>query len=159
MTKFTSAKRPPIYMIDAEADALSELAISAENRLPQVSELLLDEISRAIILDADRIPDDVVTMLATVRFRDETSGTSRSAQLVYPRDADISQNRISILTPVGSGLIGLQRGQSILWPDRDGRERLLTVISVTRPEPASMRPNGNNLVSSQEGAQRAQAGG
>ena len=48
MTKFTSAERSPIYMIDTEADALSELAISAENRLPQVSELLLDEISRAI---------------------------------------------------------------------------------------------------------------
>ncbi|GAA4772156.1 nucleoside diphosphate kinase regulator [Stakelama sediminis] len=159
MTKLTSAERPPIYMIDTEADALSELAISAENRLPQVSELLLEEISRAIIFDADSIPDDVVTMLAIVQFRDEATGASRSAQLVYPCDADISQDRISILTPVGSGLIGLQRGQSILWPDRDGRKRFLTVVSVMRPSPSSVDPVGENLVDSQEGAQRAQTRG
>jgi regulator of nucleoside diphosphate kinase len=55
-------------------------------------------------------------------------------QLVYPAEADIEAGRISILTPIGAGLIGLREGQSILWPDREGRERRLTVVRVTQPQ-------------------------
>jgi regulator of nucleoside diphosphate kinase len=50
----------------------------------------------------------------------QASGADRTVELVYPRDADISAGRVSILTPVGAGVIGLRTGQSILWPDRDG---------------------------------------
>ena len=123
-------KRPPIHMIDTEADALTNLALAAEERLPQVCELLLEEIGRAKIHKAANIPADVVTMLTTVEFRDEGSGETRSVQLVYPKDADISAGRISILTPVGAGLIGLREGQSILWPDREGHRRTLTIVKV-----------------------------
>lgn len=123
-------------MIDTEADALTNLAISVEDRLPQVSELLLDEIGRATVRRADAIPADVVTMRATVEFLDEASGNTHTYQLVYPKEADISAGRISILTPVGAGLIGLKEGQSILWPDRDGHERTLTIVKVNREAPA-----------------------
>ena len=116
MTRRTAPKRPPVHMIDAEADTLADLAIGAQDRLPQVSDLLLQEISRARIHRADRIPGDVVTMNAHVEFVDEASSATRIVQLVYPRQADIAANRISILTPIGAGLIGLREGQSILWP-------------------------------------------
>jgi regulator of nucleoside diphosphate kinase len=119
-------------MIDAEADSLAELAMNIEDRLPQVSELLLDEITRATLHPVARIPPDVVTMHATVRFQDEASGKEHTYELTYPNEADISKGRISILTPVGAGLIGLRAGQSILWPDRDGHERALKIISVTQ---------------------------
>lgn len=132
MTNRKAAKRPPIHMIDSEADTLTNLAIGAEDRLPQVSEMLLEEIGRAKIHGADRLPRDVVAMHATVEFLDEANGTSRTVQLVYPKDADISAGRISILTPVGAGLIGLREGQSILWPDRDGHERQLSIVKVTQ---------------------------
>lgn len=124
-------------MIDKEADALAELAMNVEERLPQVSELLLNEITRATLHPARRIPDDVVTMHSTVRFIDEASGRDYTYELTYPQDADISKGRISILTPVGAGLIGLRAGQSILWPDREGHERELKIIAVTHSEPAS----------------------
>lgn len=52
----------------------------------------------------------------------QASGADRAVELVYPHDADISAGRVSILTPVGAGVIGLRTRQSILWPDRDGRE-------------------------------------
>lgn len=117
-------------MIDTEADSLSTLAMAAEDRLPHVSELLLNEIGRARLHTADRLPDNVVTMHATVRFIDEATGKESTYQLVYPAEADISAGRISILTPVGAGLIGLREGQSILWPDRDGHERELKIVEV-----------------------------
>lgn len=133
MTSTTEAtKRPPIHMIDSEADALTNLAIGIQASLPQVSDLLLGEIARATIYEAERIPSDVVTMHATVEFTDEASGANRTVQLVYPKTADISAGRISILTPVGAGLIGLREGQSILWPDREGHERRLTIVKVTQ---------------------------
>lgn len=121
---------PAIHLIDTEADILADLAVSIEDRLPQVSELLLREIGRATIRSRESIGSDVVTMHATIEFIDEASGASRSVELVYPKDADISAGRISILTPVGAGLIGLREGQSILWPDREGRQRRLKVVQV-----------------------------
>src|SRR3546814_17657835 len=111
MTRKTAPKRPPIHMIDTEADTLADLAIGVRDRLPQVSELLLEEISRATIHHAGKIPHNVITMNAEVEFVDEASEATRIVQLVYPRQADIAANRISILTPVGAGLIGLREGQ------------------------------------------------
>ena len=132
MTRATAGIQPAIHMIDIEAEALSNLAIQVEDRHPQVSELLLAEIGRATLHKADGIPDDVVTMGATVRFVDTASGRDRTCRLTYPHEADIAEGMISILTPIGAGLIGLKAGQSILWPDRQGEERELRIIEVRR---------------------------
>ncbi|QKR99012.1 nucleoside diphosphate kinase regulator [Sphingomonas sp. CL5.1] len=132
MTSSKATRRPPIHMIDTEADRLTDLAIGAEDRLPEVSEMLLEEIGRANVHTAARIPRDVVTMHARVEFIDEANGATRIVQLVWPKEADISAGRVSILTPVGAGLIGLREGQSILWPDREGHRRALTIVKVTQ---------------------------
>ena len=124
-------RRPQIHMIDSEAEALAHLAGTMEDRLPEVSEMLLQEINRAHVHTAARIGDDVVTMKSTVEFKDEASGAAREVQLVYPKDADIAAGRISIMTPIGAGLIGLRTGQSINWPDRSGNFRVLTITRVT----------------------------
>lgn len=133
MTKQKGGVRPPVHMIDTEADAIADLAIRAQERQPALSELLLGEIDRAKIYSADKIPDDIVTMRSRVEFIDESSGAARTIELVWPADADIALGRISILTPIGAGLIGLRKGGAILWPDRDGRERTLKIVSVHRP--------------------------
>ncbi|MGE4322199.1 MAG: nucleoside diphosphate kinase regulator [Sphingobium sp.] len=134
MTKPKGAVRPPVHMIDSEADAIADLAIRAQERQPELSSLLLGEIDRAKIYSAARIPADIVTMHSRVEFIDESTGASRTIELVWPADADISVGRISILTPIGAGLIGLRKGGAILWPDRDGRQRTLNIVSVTQPD-------------------------
>lgn len=126
----TAAERPAIHMLEEEAEKLSNLALSIEERMPQVSDLLLSEIDRAKLHKPGRIGKDVVTMNSTVDFVDSATGTARTVTLVYPPEADIDSGRISILTPVGAGLIGLKAGQSILWPDREGRKRLLEITRV-----------------------------
>ena len=117
-------------MIDVEADALTALAIAAQARAPEVCSLLLAEIDRAVIHSEAAIPADAVVMNRRVEFSDDVRGSHRTVELVYPGQADISQGRISILTPIGAGLIGLREGQSILWPDREGQERKLTIVKV-----------------------------
>ena len=42
----------------------------------------------------------------------------------------IDEGRISVLSLVGAGLMGLSEGQSIDWPTQDGRHRRLTVLRV-----------------------------
>ena len=128
--------RPQIHMIDTEAERLSELALNVETAMPQVSELLLRETNRAQLHRAASVPADVVTMGAEVEFRDAGSGVTRTVTLAWPQDADIGAGRISILTPIGAGLIGLREGQQILWPDRDGRERDLVIVRVRQPAAA-----------------------
>lgn len=138
MTKKKSgAAMPLIRMIDSEADALTELTLQNQRDSISFHELLLDEIDRAAICDRADIPPDVVTMGSNVTFLDEKSGAQRTVRLVYPADADIAAGRMSILTPVGAGLIGLSVGQSINWPDRGGIEHRLTIVAVEQPVPAA----------------------
>ena len=132
MTK-EEAARPHIHMIDSEADTLTELTLLNQRDSATLYERLLDEIDRATICSRSSIPADVVTMGSEVTFLDAKSGAERTVRLVYPGDADISAGRISILTPIGAGLIGLSVGQSIHWPDRGGDDHRLTIVSVRQP--------------------------
>ena len=129
-------KRPPITLIDKEAETLADLALAVQDRLPQVSELLLQEIERARICRPDKVPAGTVTMMSRVIFEDEGTGARREIQLVFPKDADAEAGRISILTPIGAGLIGMRAGNSIQWPDAGGRLHLLKILEVVQPEAA-----------------------
>lgn len=127
------AARPAIHMTALECDALFSLALSAEHRNPQAAAMLMAELDRAEIHDAANLPEQTVVMNAQIEFVDEGTGTRRTVTLVYPPDADIAAGRVSILTPVGTGLIGMTAGTSMPWPDRNGHERLLRIVSVTPP--------------------------
>jgi regulator of nucleoside diphosphate kinase len=95
------------------------------------------ELERADVVDPGDVPGDVITMNSTARFRDEESGEEREMSLVYPRDADGSPGKVSILAPVGSALLGLRVGHAIEWPVPGGRTIRLRVLSVTnQPEAA-----------------------
>lgn len=94
------------------------------------SDLLEEELSRAVIVDSEELPPDVVSMNSQVSFQDVETGKETIVTLVYPHEADIEANKISILTPVGSALIGLRVGQVIHWPFPNGKKRQLKVTSV-----------------------------
>jgi len=123
--------RPDIVLARNEAVRLSNLALSLERRAPLAAGLLLEEIDRAEIrADAD-MPDDVVRMYSMLSYIDELHDKARSIVLVYPAEADISAGKVSVATPIGAGLIGLSPGQSIRWPDLEGRWRRLEVLKVS----------------------------
>ena len=128
----TASARPPLILSETDAERLSALALQNEAAHPVVAGLLLDEIERAQVRADGRTPADVVGMNSTVEFVDEAHGRPRTVQLVYPDEADIAAGRISIMTPVGAGLIGLKEGQSILWPDRGGETLVLRILKVGR---------------------------
>lgn len=124
--------KPEIVVSDIDYRRLSGLAAGTASRFPDVAEELQSEMDRAAVVSAGAMPADVVQMGSTVEFRSD-AGHHRHVTLVFPAEADISANRISILTPIGTALIGLSTGQSITWKTRDGREHRLTVERVEQP--------------------------
>jgi regulator of nucleoside diphosphate kinase len=133
------ATRPPIVLGDIDYKRLSALADAAFDRLPDLAEELQTELDRARVVSSGGVPDDVVQMGSTVEFRSD-AGISRRVTLVYPDEADIAADRVSVLTPIGAALIGLTAGQSMRWTTRDGRTQELTVITVEQPAAARHQP-------------------
>ena len=95
-------------------------------------ELLGEELGRAIVMSADQVPPNVVTMGSRIIYMDESNGISREIELSFPEEADINNAKVSVLSPVGSALIGLREGQVIDWPFPNGKSRRLRVVSVTQ---------------------------
>lgn len=121
-----------IVVGSTDHDRLTGLAQTALDRMPEMAEDLLAEMDRATITDP--VPETVIRMGSAVTFR-SGSEAARRITLVYPGEADIAQNKISILTPLGTALIGLSSGQSVVWVARDGRERVLEIAAVEPPAP------------------------
>jgi regulator of nucleoside diphosphate kinase len=109
------------------------LGTLGSGRLPKAADFLLQELSRATVVDGAEIGAGTVTMHARVLFRDEDSGRTRSVRLVYPSERDASGDALSVLTPLGAALIGLAEGQSIAFDGPDGARRRVTVVAVTPP--------------------------
>jgi len=123
---------PPIALTRADAEKLTRIADHATGQFAQAGDFRAREIERAEIIDAfERLPG-LVAMGSRVTFRDDVTEQVRTVTLVYPDEADMSQSRISVLTPVGAALIGLSVNQSIEWDTVSGGRRSLTVLAVDK---------------------------
>lgn len=92
--------------------------VSAENL-----DALERELARAKVVDPSEISDDVVTMNAKVWFRDLDSDEIEEYTLVYPSKADVLRNRISVLAPIGTALLGYRVGDIVVWRVPSGKRR------------------------------------
>lgn len=127
-------KSPPLPRLvigDDDHDRLMTMANGLSGPRAQMAEQLLTELERARVVAQAKLADTVVRMGSTVSFT-TTDGFDRTYKLVYPGEADISENKVSVLTPIGAALIGLSKGQSIPWTARDGRLLSLTVVEVVQ---------------------------
>ena len=98
---------------------------------------LREELDRAELVEPEAVPRDLVTMNSVVRFADKESGKEWEVTLVFPSDAKIDSNRLSVFAPIGTALLGLSIGDSIDWPLPNGRTRRLRVEAITyQPEAA-----------------------
>ena len=124
-TKVAKGESSPIVVSDKDYSRIQQLI---EANPSPYADALEDELSRATIVP--KAPGDCVAMNSTVSFVDLDTGKDSTVKLVYPSDADVSKSRISILSPVGSALIGLPVGGHIKWPVQAGKARRLKVIGV-----------------------------
>src|SRR5918911_524129 len=120
-------KKRTLIISRADRERLEELIDSArmDSRVREDYLAAVEgELTRARIVPADKVPADVVTMNSVVRLRDLDSDEAEEYELVYPADADMAHNRISVLAPVGTAVLGYRVGDVIEWPVPAGLRRL-----------------------------------
>jgi regulator of nucleoside diphosphate kinase len=127
-------RKPNIRISQSDYARLSALASTMAARNEDASDELLAELERARIVADGWVSAGTVRMGSTVTFKPDT-GDRKTITLVFPGDADISEGKVSILTPIGTALIGLSAGQSMTWTARDGRRHELLVLAVAQPAP------------------------
>lgn len=120
-------RKPTVYFTEADHERLSNLADAHDTRGARI---LAEELERAVVVDLAKVRKPFVRLHSRVSFTDLTSGRTRRVEVVPPDEADIDQDRLSVLTPVGAALIGLPAGESIGVQTDDGRARVLVVVDV-----------------------------
>ena len=94
------------------------------------------ELERGIEVDSTDVGPDVVTMNSTVRVTDLDANTTHLYTIVFPADADFEKGRISILSPLGTALLGFRAGDVVTWEMPRGTRRLRIEELVYQPEAA-----------------------
>ncbi len=95
---------------------------------------LLMELNRAVIVEPQDVPGDVITMNSLVVFRDIESKEDLEYWLVFPDDADINQKKISVLSPIGCALLGYTIGETISVTTPKGEKKIKVEKILHQPE-------------------------
>ena len=95
-----------------------------------------EELHRASIVDPKDVPADVITMNSRAEMRDLESGETESFTLVFPAEANIEEDKISVLAPIGAGMLGYRVGDEFEWNVPDGVRRMQVVNVDYQPEAA-----------------------
>ncbi|MCC6415798.1 MAG: nucleoside diphosphate kinase regulator [Opitutaceae bacterium] len=111
---------------------LLDIVIKSQPQQRGTLQPLRDELERAEVLASDLMPTDVVVMGSRVEIEDCESGELDIYTLVYPEHADAAAGKISILAPIGMGLIGFAAGDTFVWRTPGGPRRL-RIRKVTPP--------------------------
>jgi len=128
-----------IAITDHDARRLGEiLNVAGEFKYRDRADLaaLAGELRRAQIVDARNVPDKVVTMNSRLVVEDLDSRQDMEFSLVFPAAANADEGRISVLSPVGTALLGYSEGDVVEWAVPAGRRRLLVKKVVYQPEAA-----------------------
>lgn len=126
-----------IVITEADYARLARLIDSvrqAETRDAEHAGDLERELERATIVRASEVAADVVTMNSRVRVIDLNTGREMTYQVVFPGDADLSRNRISVLAPIGTGLLGCRSGATLEWQVPAGLRRVRILEIEYQPE-------------------------
>lgn len=122
---------PDIVVTSKDLQRLQALITSQPD---EMVERLDEELARAKIVAPREIPGDVVTMNSEVVFEDTVSGARRNVRLVYPEAADAKRGWVSVLSPLGSALLGLRVQQEFDWVLPHGKRRVRVVSVPYQPE-------------------------
>ena len=110
-----------IYIIKSDKEKLLQIinkAISQELKSEASLKELETEINRAKVIEQEELSYRFIKMNSKVIMtvdQDEEELT-----LVYPNEADIKKNKISILSPIGTAILGYKEGSSVEWKVPNG---------------------------------------
>jgi regulator of nucleoside diphosphate kinase len=89
-----------------------------------------DLVHNAELVSSYKVPANVVTMYSQVLIADGQTGQQRKLTLCYPHDADAEAGFVSVLSPVGAGLLGLKKGRVARWQTPDGTTATAKIVDI-----------------------------
>lgn len=122
--------KPEIVISTHDAERLEAIADLLPASAAECKNALLDELGRADIVESSLVPARVVTMNSLVRFEITPPREEFCMTLVYPHEVSSGENQISVLTPIGTALLGMAEGNRIEWPRRDGQTVTVRILEV-----------------------------
>lgn len=131
MKKVTLTKNDYTRIYKAITDAKNSKTINSNE-----AEKLLSELSKAEIVPSEKIDKDVVTMNSEVKLFFGNTQKEQSFKIVYPQDANLKENKISIFSPIATALIGYKIGDEIEWIVPGGMTKIKIVDLIYQPEAA-----------------------
>jgi regulator of nucleoside diphosphate kinase len=87
------------------------------------------ELKKARLVNKDEFPSDVVRLNSIVKVKEENKDKEIELTLVTPDKADIRQRKISVMAPIGTALIGFQKGEKVRWQVPSG-SKTFTIMEV-----------------------------
>lgn len=127
----------PIYITKFDLERLKKLLSESRRgdyRGSEYLDVLEKELDRGHCVAPKDIPPDVITMNSTALLVDVDTGEEMTLTLVFPEDADILQDKISVLAPVGTAMLGYRVGDTFEWEVPDGARRLQVKQILFQPE-------------------------
>ena len=97
---------------------------------------LEEELRRAQIVDPRKVPGNIVTMNTRLRMRDLEDNSEMEVTLVFPEEANIDQGRLSVISPIGTAVLGYPEGATITWEVPAGKRRIRIEKILYQPEAA-----------------------
>lgn len=94
---------------NAEYDAAKEAQGHLEGRIAKIE----DTLSRARLVDESQVDTSKAYILSNVRVKNLKNDAEQTYTLVAEEEADISQSKISVDSPVGKGLLGKEEGDEV----------------------------------------------
>ncbi len=138
-TEPTHMKKRPIIMTAADHAELS-FAIAAIDKLTERGrgemKALQSELARATIVTPENLPPDVITMNSSADLLDLDTKERMEFTLVFPRDANLEEGKISVLAPLGTAMLGYRVGDEFEWVVPYGLRRLKVTAVRFQPEAA-----------------------
>ena len=118
-----------IYITELDKARLENL-LDVEAGIPNIE--LEHEIERATVVGPQNVPGDVVTMNSSIvlRLDDERETVS----LVYPQDADGRSRKLSVLSDIGTAVLGYQEGDAFDCVVADRTRRVVVEKVIYQPE-------------------------
>jgi regulator of nucleoside diphosphate kinase len=95
---------------------------------------LEQEINRAQVVSSFMVPKEVITMNSKVLL--DFGDDELEVSLVYPPEADIKSNKLSVLSPIGTAILGYKEGDFIEWKVPSGNARIHVKKVIYQPEAA-----------------------
>lgn len=139
VTLKSSSEKKIIYITEADKAKLEKLLteemLKANKGFGHL-EGLTKELMKAKVVDSANVPSNVITMNSKVLLKHLDSGKSEEYVLVFPKQASEKTNKVSVLSPTGTAMIGCRAGDVFGVKTQDGERQMMVEQILYQPEAA-----------------------